>query len=190
MGGCFVEQPEVAGVGRNGRNGAKAAVQAAAEIFREHGSFIGATIRFQTGAQFDPDDLFQEFFLALIRKPVPPEVRQIRSYLYRAIVNHIRDRVRQRAGYEQYLKKYATHARILINKRAARNVFSEPEEKDAGLAYWTRHLQDRQAQAFVLRYRDNCSVAEIAAQMGVNRRTVSRYLCQGLKRLRRVLAIE
>jgi RNA polymerase sigma factor (sigma-70 family) len=180
----------VAGVGRNGRKGGKEAVEAAAEIYRRHGGFIRAVVRFQAGARFDPDDLFQEFFLVLIRKPVPPQVRRVKSYLYRALANYVFDRARQQACYERNLRKYAAQARIAINNRAARNVFIEQEEKSAALAYLTRHLQERQAQAFVLKYGDHCTLAEIAARMGVNQRTVSRYLCQGLKRLRRVLAIE
>jgi RNA polymerase sigma factor (sigma-70 family) len=58
------------------------------------------------------------------------------------------------------------------------------------VAYLSRLLQDREAQAFVLRYRDNCSIPEIAARMGVDRRTVSRYLAESLRKLRRDLAPE
>ena len=63
-------------------------------------------------------------------------------------------------------------------------------QRGAALAYMVRHLREREAQAFMLKYRDNCSIGEIAARMGVERRTVSRYLSEGLKRLQRTLAIE
>jgi len=171
----------VAGVRRKGRHG-KDAVEAATAVFNEYGGFIQAVIRFQTAGKFDPEDLFQEFFLVLVHKPVPPDVRNIKSFLYRAVVNHVLDLVRRRARHGQ-------ETRISINNRAARNAFIK-EEKGAAVAYMVRHLQVREAQAFVLKYRDDCSIAEIAATMGVNKRTVSRYLSEGLKKLRKTMAIE
>jgi RNA polymerase sigma factor (sigma-70 family) len=87
------------------------------------------------------------------------------------------------------VKKYVKETRIPINNRPAGNVLIEDiEEQNAVIAYFVRHLQEREAQAFVLRYRDNFSIGAIAAKMGVNVRTVSRYLSEGLRRLRKTLA--
>ncbi len=86
------------------------------------------------------------------------------------------------------MKKYAKKTRFPINNRSAGNAFIEDtEERNATVADLARHLHEREAQAFVLRYRDNFSVGEIAARMGVNARTVSRYLSESLKRLREML---
>jgi RNA polymerase sigma factor (sigma-70 family) len=119
---------------------------------------------------------------------VPAEVRNINSYLYRAIVNHILDSVRARENYRRAVKKYAKETRIPINKRLAGNVLIEDtEQRNATIASLARHLQEREAEAFVLRYRDNFSIGEIATRMGVNARTVSRYLSESLRRLRETL---
>jgi RNA polymerase sigma factor (sigma-70 family) len=164
-------------------------VQAAARIFNEYGGFIRAILRFQARDQFEEEDLFQEFFLSLICKPVPADVRNFKSYLYQAVTNHVRDSARRRACHRRAWKKYAQETGISIYNRLAENVFREDtEEKNALIAYFVRHLQQRQAEAFVLRYRDNYSIGEIAARMGVNARTVSRYLSEGLRTLRRILA--
>jgi RNA polymerase sigma factor (sigma-70 family) len=169
----------------------KEAVQAATAVFTEYGAFIRAVIRFQAAGKFDPEDLFQEFFLALVHKPMPLEVRNIKSFLYRAVINYVVDVARRQAGHERKIKKYTEQSRISINNRAARNAFIvEQENEDTAVAYMVRHLQVREAQAFILKYRDNCSIAEIAATMGVNKRTVSRYLSEGLKKLRKTIAIE
>jgi RNA polymerase sigma-70 factor (ECF subfamily) len=184
-----LEQPAVAGVGRNGKD-EKGAVRATAEIFSQHGGFIHAVLRFQAGTRFDSEDLFQEFFLVLIHKPVPPDVRVIRSYLYRAIVNYVIDLVQKQVSCERHLKKYVAQTRIFINNRPSKNAFVEEEERNARVAYLVRHLQKREAQAFALRYRDHRSIGEIAERMGVDKRTVSRYLCQGVKKLRGILAVE
>ncbi len=165
------------------------AVRAAARIFEEHGGFIRTVIRFQAHNRSEEEDLFQEFFLALIRKPAPADASNLRSYLYQAIVHHIVDATRQRQAYHRLLKKYQRKTGIPINNQAARSAYIETDEKNAAIACCTRHLSQREAEAFVLRYRDNCSVDEIAAAMGVSVRTVTRYLSQGLNRLRQKWAV-
>ena len=178
----------MARVRRAERLGAEA-VQAAAEVFNEYGGFIQAVIRFRARNKSEEEDLFQEFFVTLIRKPVPPDMRNIKSYLYRAIVNHVVDSARMRESYHRAVKKYVREAGFPINNRPAENVLIEDaEEKNAVIAYVVRHLQEREAQAFVLRYRDDFSIGEIAVKMDVNVRTVSRYLSEGLRRLRKTLA--
>ncbi len=165
-------------------------VQTAADIVTRHGRFIRGVIRFQNCNRFDEEDLFQEFFLLLIRKPVPPEVRRLRSYLYKAVVHHIVDLIRHQACYQRTLQEYAKVVRISSSNPPAGNTLENKEQRDAGLAYMVRHLQGREARAFILKYRDNCSIGEIAARLGVEKRTVSRYLSEGLRRLQRKLAIE
>jgi len=165
------------------------AVRAATEVFNTHSGFIRAVIRFQAHNKSEEDDLFQEFFLVLIRKPLPVNVRNIRGYLYRAIVSHILDSARMRENYRRIMRDYVEKTGISINNCPAGNVFIEDaEEKDAVVAHFVRYLQEREAQAFVMRYRDNFSIGEIAVRMDVNVRTVSRYLSDGLRRLRETLS--
>ncbi|MCL5282971.1 MAG: sigma-70 family RNA polymerase sigma factor [Planctomycetes bacterium] len=165
------------------------AVRRAIAIFNEYGDFIRAVIRFQAHDRSWQEDLSQEFFLELIRRPVPADVRNPKSYLYRAIVHHILDSARARDNYRRAVKKYARNKRIPINNRSAGNaLLQDTEERNATIASLTRYLQEREAQAFVLRYRDNFSIGEIARRMGVNARTVSRYLSESLRRLRETLS--
>jgi RNA polymerase sigma factor (sigma-70 family) len=170
-----------------GHNGE--AVRAASEIIRRYEALIRSAIRFKAGKTLDEDDLLQEFFLVLIRKPVPADVRNIKSFLYRAVLNHVIDATRAQRNYERLLAKYAKEARISIHEAGARNASIEDEQQRA-IAYCIRHLPQRQAQAFVLRYRDNYSIPEIAKIMAVGRRTVSRYLSECLRVLRRRPAVE
>jgi RNA polymerase sigma factor (sigma-70 family) len=168
----------------------RAAVGAAAELFAKYGGFIRAVIRFQAKNQFREDDLYQEFFLSLIRKPVPANVQNIKSYLYRAITNDIVDSARRQERRQYHLEKHAQEIRISIYKRTPADALVLGDERDSAFRYLTRQLRQREAEAVTLRYRDNCSIAEIASKMGVDKRTVSRYLSAGLRRLRRDLAIE
>lgn len=186
--GCLWEQPVVAQYRSRGRPDDDDAVERAVAIFNEYGDFIITVIRFQAHDKSWHEDLFQEFFLALIHRPVPADVRNIKGYLYRAIVHHVLDSVRVRQTYRRAMKKYSKETRIPINNRGAGvALIEDTEERNATIAYFARHLQEREAEAFVLRYRDHFSIGEIAARMGVNARTVSRYLSGSLRRLRETL---
>ena len=160
------------------------ASQAPSEILAEHEEYIRAVIRFQAGGVFDEEDVFQEFFLTFVCRPLSSDIRCSRSYLYRAITNHIADMARRGTCYRRHLKNYAKEKRNSINSHPAPNACIDKEQRSATMAYMVRHLRGRHAQAFALKYRDNCSIKEIAARMGVDRRTVSRYLCESLKTLR------
>ncbi len=166
------------------------AVLAATAIFTQHGDLIRAVIRFQAGNKLDHDDLYQEFYLSLIRKPLPADVRDVRSYLYRAVQNYVTSALRHRKSDSHHRQKYVEETEISINNGPTRDALIEDEQRNATVTRLAGQLQERLAQAFVLKYRDDCSILEIADKMGVNRRTVSRYLSESVEKLRRRLAAE
>lgn len=165
-------------------------VQKATAIFAEHEAFIRASISIHAGDRLDPEDLYQEFYLLLIRKPIPDDVRDIRGYLYRAIGHHVINVIRSGRAYSRTMKKYAEETRISINNEEPGNAFIDKEHQNATVAGLAHHLQDREAEAFVLKYRENCDIVEIAAKMGITRRTVSRYLSESARKLHRRFAAE
>lgn len=172
------------------RTSDRSAAEAAAAIFAEYGDFIRAIIRFQAKNEFQEEDLFQEFFLVLATKPLSTNISNIKSYLYRAVTHTVVESARWEAREARCVKKHVENSQISINKRALQSAIIEKEEKESVIRSLAGRLRRREAEAVVLRYRDNCSIGEIAQQMGVDRRTVSRYLSTGLKQLRRVRAIE
>ena len=82
-------------------------VAAAAKIFDDHGGFIRIVIRSQVQDEDLAEDLFQDFFISLISKPLPRGLRNIKGYLYRAITNDIVDATRRMMKYRAYMRKYA-----------------------------------------------------------------------------------
>ncbi|UCD51415.1 MAG: RNA polymerase sigma factor [Phycisphaerales bacterium] len=166
------------------------AVASAAAIFDEYGNYIRAIIRFQTRNQFQAEDLFQQFFLVLAAKPIPARVVNIKSYLYRAVANTVIESARREVREKRCREKHADEARISINNRTPQSAIISKEETESVFRSLAGQLRRREAEAVTLRYRDNCSITEIAEKMGVDRRTVSHYLSEGLKQLRRVRAIE
>ena len=184
------ELDRVTGHHRNGISDRKEAVEAASALFREHGAFIRTTIRFQAKNEFQVDDLFQQFFLSLVNRPVPSGVENIRSYLYRAIINDIVDSARRRARQRKHFEKLTEEFRNSIHKRASAYAVISEQGGDTTLTCLTRQLRKREAEAVMLRYQDDRSIPEIACIMGVDNRTVSHYLAAALRHLRRICAIE
>ncbi len=166
------------------------AVWSATAIFAEYDDFIHAVIGYQANGKLEVEDLYQEFYLALLRRPVPADVQDVKKYLYRAIHHHVISAIRYRETYSNAVKKFAEETKISINNRETRSAFIDEEQKNATVDCLARHLQDREAQAFVLKYRDDCSILEIATKMGIDKRTVSRYLSESLRKLQRRLAAE
>jgi RNA polymerase sigma factor (sigma-70 family) len=167
-----------------------AAAQAAAAVYEQYGDFIRAVIRFEAKNEFQEEELFQDFFLALVARPVPANISNIKGYIYRALVNLVAERARQRARERRYLKKHIERIRISIHKRSAPTAFMDEEEEESLFQHLAGKMRRREAEAVMLRYRDNHSIAEIAEKMGVDPRTVSHYISAGLRELRRVIAIE
>jgi RNA polymerase sigma factor (sigma-70 family) len=163
---------------------------AAARIFAEYGDFIRTVLYFRVRNLARVEDLFQELFLKFVEQPIPADVVNIKGYLYQTIVNDTVDLMRRQEKYRRHMRKYAEEVRISIHKRPSQDAIEETEERSSRFAYLVRQLRRREAQVVTLRYRDNCTIAEIAQKMGVHKRTVSRYLTSGMRELRRMLAIE
>lgn len=165
-------------------------VRAATDVFAEYGDFIRAVIRHHIGNNGQADDLFQDFFLSLVCKPLPADVQDVKSYLYRAITNDFFDAVRRVETYRDYVRKYAKNTNYSINKQTAENASNETEEKNKMFELIERLLPQREAQAVRLRYKDNCSIKRIADTMQVNAGSVRRYICVGLRKIRKYLVVK
>jgi len=165
-------------------------VERAAEIFSEYGDFILAIIRYQVSDDAQADDLFQNFFLSLISRPIPPGIQNVKSYLYRAITNDIVDSARRVERYQSLMHKYAKSFDYSINKSAPENALIEKEETNKMFKLIEGWLPYSEAVAVTLRYRDDCNIKEIAKKMHVKRRSVSRYISGGLNKVRQFLTVK
>ena len=162
-------------------------MDAAAEIFEDYGDFIRGVIRYQVRNNDQVDDLFQDFFLSLVAKPIPSSVQDIKSYLYRAITNDIIDVCRKVERYQAKVQRYSEQRGCFINKSSPENALIEEEQTDKMFELMKGRLSPREAQAISLRYKSNYNIKEVAVRMNVNDRTVSRYISVGLSRIRHFL---
>jgi RNA polymerase sigma factor (sigma-70 family) len=164
----------------------KNSVNITAKIFAEHADFIYAIICSKVRNEAQADDLYQDFFLSLVCKPVPAGIKDIRSYLYRAITNDIIDADRRVKRYQARIRKYAEVLNYITNNNTPENALIA-EENDKIFKLIGRCLPSSEAQAITLRFRNNHDIEEVAAEMNVNRRSVSRYISVGLKKMRQFL---
>ncbi len=166
-------------------------VNLANKVFAEHGDFIHAVIRSKLKNKAQADDIFQDFFLSLVHKPLPAGVRNIKSYLYRAISNDVVDAARRAEKYQVQIHKYHKQQNYSINKTSFGNaIVIEEEELGKMFALIKGRLRDSESQAIALRYKNKYSIKEVAKKMGVKRTSVSRYISTGLKKMREFLVVK
>jgi len=160
-------------------------VEGASCIFAEHEGFIRAVIRYHIKDEARADDLFQDFFLYLISKPVPPGVKNVKSYLYRMISNYIVEAIHRTEKYQARIQRYAERLQYATSQHKPENSLISAEETTKMFELIERRLQPRHAEAITLRYRNNYEIKQVAKKMRVSCESVSRYVSVGLSKIRR-----
>jgi len=158
-------------------------LQCATQVFDEYGDVIRAMIRFRVNDESKADDIFQNFFLSLLHKPIPCQVRNIRGYLFRAINNHICDASRQAKRYRDVIFEYSQSSIPTVTKEDPQNIALRSEEIREILQLITRRLSPREAKAIIKLYIYGWDKNQAAKSMCVKRRSFTRYICMGLKKL-------
>jgi RNA polymerase sigma factor (sigma-70 family) len=169
---------------------AKEGVHKAAEIFSQYGDFIYSVIRFQARPDASVNDLFQDFFLSVAFNPPPRDVRNIKSYLYRAITHDIIDAVRRLDNYHTYVRRYADAFEYIQAKNKPETIAMDVEETGRMFEIIKSKLPRSEAKAITLRYGHGRDIGEVAKEMNVDTRTVSRYISVGLNKIRRLLKVQ
>lgn len=164
-------------------------VSAAAKVFAEYSDFIRGVIRYRINDEAQAEDLFQDFFLTLVLKPLPEGIRNTKGYLYRRIINSIVNATHRVENYRARIRRYAERAKYSDTEYNPESDLIVAEETDRMLELIESRLPAREAEAVELRYKEEMSVPEVASEMDVDNRTVSRYISVGLCKIREMLAL-
>jgi RNA polymerase sigma-70 factor (ECF subfamily) len=162
-------------------------VRLASTVFADYERFIRAVIYSQVRDQAQADDLYQDLFLALVQKPIPESVKNIKGYLYRAIANDAVDVVRRTQTGRTLMRKYGKRPNNSINKYRPENALIEKEQMDKMLELINGRLPKSQTDAITLRYWHHYDIKDVAKKMRVDVRSVSRYVSVGLRKIRQLL---
>lgn len=79
----------------------------AAEVFGKYGDEILTVIRCNEDDRSRANDIFQAFFVSLVRRPIPPDVKNVREYLYKAVTSGVIDFSRQTRNRRNNAQQYA-----------------------------------------------------------------------------------
>ena len=161
--------------------------KSAAQIIFEHENFIRWVINSQNIPNVSEDDLFQDFFVQLISFPVPQDVRNVKSYLYKAIMNHLSDSCRRIRKYEKAIRKFRNDNDIEGNKSDPAKTLLFRDEVNKVMEFIKEISPGQKYMAITLRYRDGYSIQEVAEKMGIKYTSVTRYISHGLGRVRKCL---
>lgn len=172
----------------NNADNNKENIKRASQIFFEYGDFIYSVIYSKVSNAEKAEDLYQDFFLSTVHKPVPTDVKNVKSYLYRAIINDIADSRRRSERFTTKFEKYEQKIKNTINKSTPENAYISEEQIIKMLKLIKEQLPISCSEAIILRFRDNLSIGEVAKEMNVKTASASRYISTGLKKLRRLLA--
>ncbi len=159
-----------------------------AQLFHEHGPAIRAMIRRHAGNKEEEEDIYQNLYLSLVCNPAPCPLTNTLAYLNTVIRNDVIDAARRRRSYQEMISRYATG-----------HVYEEPDNNPEDEVIRVEQMQrineliqsslpPHEAKAVAERYGYGHNTADAAKHMHVKDRTVSRYLCIGLKRIRRAMA--
>ena len=156
----------------------------AAEIFDRYGDEIRAIIHFNVKDKSRAEDIFQEFFVSIVRKPIPTDIQDIRGYLYRAVTNDVIDTSRQIKKRRDRVQKYAECRKYFVISEDPQETAIQAENTKKMFQLIENHLPKREAKVLIQRYGQGFSTTDTAERMQVDKRIVSRYLSAALKKMR------
>lgn len=160
-------------------------VDEAARLFDEYGNFIRATLRHFVRDPQEQEELYQDLFVYFARKPVPKDTVRVRGWVYRVILDRVRDRKRRQSRYKNRLLDYAS--KCPPSSGDSNDPLSDEEQVAIVFARINEHLNDRQARAVLYKYRHNLEVEEIAQRLNLHPSTVMSYISVGIRKLRTLL---
>jgi RNA polymerase sigma-70 factor, ECF subfamily len=136
-----------------------------------------------TGNAADADDIVQEAFLRLLRADLGPTEEDWRRYLYRVASNLVVDRWRSGKRRDQHEEHSVVSAAVAGGRQASGS--SADADKDVARTF--AELTARERALLWLAYVEGESHEEIAASLGLGRRSIKVLLFRARRRLRDLL---
>jgi RNA polymerase sigma factor (sigma-70 family) len=162
-------------------------VDLATRIFAEQGSAIRSMIRQHVTNQEEEDEVYQNLYLSLVCSPPPEVLTNVMAYLNTVIRNDVIDAVRQRKSRQQMVSKYAMSQPWDEVEDAPDDRVTQAEQVQRITSLVGKLLPAHEARAVIERYVYGHSMTDIASHLRVKERTVSRYACVGIRRIREVV---
>jgi RNA polymerase sigma-70 factor, ECF subfamily len=153
------------------------------DLYRRYGALVRRRARSILGDDHESQDAMQEVFVRVIAAMA--EFRgqsQPSTWLYRITTNLCLNRIRDSRRRRDRLAEAAEHSRESYGQGA-----SSPPEARSALAAVLRKVSEELAQVAVYYFVDDMDQAEIAAILGVSRRTIGYRLDRFRAQAQRIL---
>ncbi len=151
------------------------------EEVRPHESALRAYLQARFPTLGDHDDLVQETYARLLRERARGGVRYTRALLFTAARNAAFDLFRRRGARPTEAVTESVERSVLAEQPGAAEQVDQRYELEV-LADAVRALPDRCREVVMLRYLDDLSYKEIAAQLGISPETVKVHMAKGMRR--------
>jgi RNA polymerase sigma factor (sigma-70 family) len=135
----------------------------------------------------EEDEVYQNLYLSLVCNPPAQPPTNVLAYLSTVIRNDVIDAVRQRRSRQQMISKYAESQLRDEMEDAPDELVTQAEEVQRITGLVGKLLPAREAMVVIERYVYGYSTSDIALHLRLKERTVSRYACVGLRRIRDAL---
>jgi len=163
-------------------------LQAFMKMYEQYDGFIQSVIRFSAKNRTDQEDIYQEVYIALYAKKDWEGVQDLKSYLYRLIVNKanefLRSKITRQIRHKEYLESALDD---MIQDRVQGQNLLVFEQMDDMIDLIRSCLSEKESEAILLRFKDHYGIDEAAEKMKVQKKTLIRYVSVGLKKLREII---
>lgn len=152
-----------------------------AEEVQPHEPALRAYLQARFPSLADHDDIVQESYVRLLRAQAAGYVRCAKAFLFTTARNVALDLLRRRRVVPIEAVTDFKELSVLEERTGAAELVDQQHELEA-LADAVRALPDRCRQVIMLRYLDELSYKEIAAQLGISPETVKVHMAKGIRR--------
>jgi len=159
----------------------KDAQSQAEELFLEHGEFL-MNVLSRDLPEPDALDAFQCFYLNVVMKGLPDNIKDIRGYLYQAARNAVIDHWRKTSTYQEKIRLYSQQTKPKFSEDPAKKVM-QSELQIKVFEKIGHFLCPSINQVFVQKYQHDLDNDKIAEKMNISKRTVSSYSSVGTKQI-------
>lgn len=132
----------------------------------------------------EAEDIVQDIFVRLMQSDILPADDKVRAYLMTAVRNGCINRIRKKSITNQFRELYSMDI-----DSDWQHIEQRMETIDAICDYAENHLQEPHLTIFRLRFEDDMKLKDIANQLGMNLKTVFKYLSQSIDEIHKHFTI-
>ncbi|MBL8265906.1 RNA polymerase sigma factor [Steroidobacter sp.] len=160
------------------------------QLFREHNRALVNFLRARVASEQEAQDVAQEAYVKLLQLHEPGAIGFLRGYLFRIATNLTVDRARQRGVRHRFVQEKADAGWLdnPIGMDPPEALATNRQQFDLACQA-LNELPPKPRQAFVRHVVEGYSPREVALELGVDERTVRKFITRALLHCRRSMQV-